>query len=105
MPISNTTRSLSTNLVAYGASEVAAKASRLLVVVAVARTLDLTEIGIAASAMAAGDILKALTENGVGRRIIAASDATLEATCTTLRRIFWIWCFGLFVLQALIAGA
>jgi PST family polysaccharide transporter len=105
MPISDTARSLSTNLVAYGASEVAAKASRLLVVVAVARTLDLTEIGIAASAMAAGDILKALTENGVSQRIIAASDATLEATCTAARRIFWVWCFGLFALQAMIAGA
>lgn len=105
MPISDTTRSFSTNLVAYGASEVAAKASRLLVVVAVARTLDLTEIGIAASAMAAGDILKALTENGVGQRVIAASDAMLEATCTAASRIFWFWCFGLFALQTLIAGA
>lgn len=105
MTFSPTTKSLASNLIAYGASEVAAKASRLLVVIAVARTLDLTQIGIAASAMAAGDILKALTENGVGQRIIAASDETLEATCTAARRIFWIWCFGLFVLQALIAGA
>lgn len=105
MPLPDTAKSLATNLIAYGASEVAAKASRLLVVVAVARTLDLTQIGIAASAMAAGDILKALTENGVGQRIIASSDATLEATCTAARRIFWIWCFGLFAVQALIAGA
>ena len=105
MPLTDTTKSLATNLIAYGASEVAAKASRLLVVVAVARTLDLTQIGIAASAMAAGDILKALTENGVGQRIIAASDDALEATCATARRIFWVWCFGLFVFQALVAGA
>jgi PST family polysaccharide transporter len=105
MPLSDTTKTLATNLVAYGASEVAAKASRLLVVIAVARTLDLTEIGIAASAMAAGDILKALTENGVGQRIIAASEDALEATCTAARRIFWAWCFGLFALQAVIAGA
>jgi PST family polysaccharide transporter len=92
------------NLIAYGASEVAAKASRLLVVIAVARTLDLTQIGIAASAMAAGDILKALTENGVGQRIIAASEDKLEATCIAARRIFRIWCTGLFVLQAGIAA-
>ncbi|KIN64484.1 Polysaccharide biosynthesis protein [Sulfitobacter noctilucicola] len=105
MPFSDATKSLATNLIAYGASEVAAKASRLLVVVAVARTLDLTQIGIAASAMAAGDLLKALTENGVGQRIIAASDDTLEETCTTARRIFWVWCLGLCVLQTLIAGA
>ncbi|MEP2920616.1 MAG: oligosaccharide flippase family protein [Sulfitobacter sp.] len=105
MPLSVATKSLATNLIAYGASEVAAKASRLLVVVAVARTLDLTQIGIAASAMAAGDILKALTENGVGQRIIAAREDALEATCNAARRIFWAWCIGLFVVQSLIAGA
>jgi lipopolysaccharide exporter len=96
---------LISNLMAYGASEVASKASRLIVVVAVARTLDLTQIGIAATAMAAGDILKSLTENGVGQRIIAASDDTLDATCATAHRIFWSWCAGLFALQSAIAMA
>jgi lipopolysaccharide exporter len=103
--ITNTTKSIASNLITYGASELASKASRLLVVVAIARTLDLTQIGIAASAIAAGDILKSLTENGVGQRIIAASDEALEATCLAARQIFWVWCFGLFVLQALIASA
>ncbi len=91
------------NLMAYGASEVASKASRLIVVIAVARTLDLTQIGIAATAMAAGDILKSLTGNGVGQRIIAASDAALDAVCATAHRIFWGWCIGLFALQSAIA--
>lgn len=98
-------KSFATNLIAYGASEVASKASRLLVVVAVARTLDLTQIGIAAAALAAGDILKALTENGVGQRIIAARDEDLDETCATAHRIFWIWCVGLFLAQASIAAA
>ncbi|SEQ03297.1 polysaccharide transporter, PST family [Loktanella sp. DSM 29012] len=91
------------NLMAYGASEVASKVSRLFVVMAVARSLDLTQIGIAASAIAAGDILKSLTENGVGQRIIAARDEELQATCATAHRIFWVWCSGLFGLQSLIA--
>jgi PST family polysaccharide transporter len=91
------------NLIAYGASEVASKASRLLVVVAVARTLDLKEIGIAATAMAAGDILKALTENGVGQKIIAAKDRELASVCATANQIFWVWCVGLFFLQGCIA--
>ena len=93
------------NLMAYGASEVAAKASRLLVVVAVARTLDLTAIGVAASALAAGDILKALTENGVGQRIISAHDDDLDSTCATAHRIFWVWCCGLFAIQTIIAAS
>jgi len=93
------------NLFAYGVSEVAAKASRLLVVVAVARSLDLAQIGVAAAALAAADILKALTENGVGQRIIAAPEADLPQTCATAHRIFWAWCVGLFVAQSAIGLA
>ena len=105
MSLSSQSKSFTANLVAYGASEVASKASRLLVVVAVARTLDLTQIGVAAAALAAGDILKALTENGVGQRIIAARDEQLDETCATAHRIFWVWCIGLFIAQAGIAAA
>jgi PST family polysaccharide transporter len=94
-----TTKTLANHLLAYGASEVAAKATRLLVVVAVARTLDLAEIGLAAAALAAGDILKAITENGVGQKIIAAKAAELQTVCATAHRIFWVWCIGLFAFQ------
>ncbi len=93
--------SFAKNLSAYGASEAAAKASRLLVVIAVARTLDLDQIGIAAAALAAADIVKSLTENGVIQKIIAAPQAQLQQTCATAHRIFWVWCLGLFLLQSL----
>lgn len=97
-------KGFSGQLLAYAASETAAKVSRLFVVVAVARTLDAEAIGIAAAALAAGDILKALTENGVGQRIISSPDDELTARCNTARRIFWIWCGALFVAQLAIAG-
>lgn len=87
------------NLLAYGLSEAAAKASRLAVVVAVARTMDAGAIGVAAAALAASDILKALTENGVGQRIIVAADRDLAAVCRTARRIFHAWCLGLVAIQ------
>lgn len=93
------------NLLAYGASEAAAKASRLLVVIAVARSMDAAAIGLAAAALAAADILKSLTENGVGQRIIAAQDPELQATCNSAHRIFWSWALGLFSLQLLIGLA
>lgn len=93
----------SRNFLAYGASEVAAKGSRLLVVIAVSRTMDIAQIGVAAAALAAGDILKSLTENGAVQRIIAAPAEELEAHCNTARRIFWLWCGGLFLLQLSIA--
>lgn len=92
------------HLMAFGASELATKASRLFVVIAVARMLSPSEIGIAAAALAMGDILKALTENGVGQRIIAAKDHDLEGTCTTARRLFWFWCLGLFAVQVAVAA-
>lgn len=104
MPVTSQTKTLAANLMAYGASEVAAKASRLLVVVAVARMLDLTEIGIAAAAIALGDILKSLTENGVGQRIIAAKDQALASTCAAAHKIFWLYCIGLFLTQCALAG-
>lgn len=99
MPLSLKLPPLAQNLIAYGASEAASKASRLVVVIAVARTLDLAQIGVAAAALAAADILKSLTENGIGQKIIAARDEDLAATCATAHRLFWLWCLGLFVIQ------
>lgn len=104
MQATSRSKDLIGNLMAYGASEVAAKASRLIVVIAVARTLDLTQIGVAATAMAAGDILKSLTQNGVGQRVIAARDDALEAVCATAHRLFWGWSIGLFAVQTAIAA-
>ncbi|WP_114288093.1 oligosaccharide flippase family protein [Candidatus Halocynthiibacter alkanivorans] len=93
------------NLMAYGASEAAAKASRLIVVVVIARTLDAGQIGLAAAALAAADILKSLTENGVGQRIIAAPQERLKRVCATAQILFWVWCVGLFILQVSIGFA
>ena len=97
-------KSFTGQLFAYAASEAAAKASRLLVVVAVARMMSAEAVGIAAAAIAAGDILKALTENGVGQQIISAREDALEARCNSARRIFWAWCGGLCALQLALAG-
>lgn len=91
------------NLLAYGMSEGMAKGSRIFVIIAVARFLDPVEIGLAAAALSASEILKSLTENGATQRIIAARDEDLDAVCNTAHRIFWTWCCGLFVLQALLA--
>ncbi|WP_206678042.1 oligosaccharide flippase family protein [Martelella limonii] len=89
---------------AYLASEAAAKVSRLAVVVAMARFLSPLEIGIAAAAMAGSDILKSLAENGVGQRIIIATEAELAAVCKRAHHIFWVWCTGLTVLQVAIGA-
>ena len=94
-----------TNLLAYGASEAASKLSRLFVVVVVARSLGVEQIGLAASALAVCEIIKCLTENGIGQRIIAAQDQHVDGLCRTAHRAFWAWCIALFLLQLSVAGA
>ncbi|MGF1501871.1 MAG: oligosaccharide flippase family protein [Paracoccaceae bacterium] len=91
-------------LLAYGASEAAAKASRFGVVLAVAHAMELEAIGLAAAALASGEILKAVAETGAGQRIIAARAEALEATCRQAHRIMLVWCLGLSALQLALAG-
>ncbi|MCT8160090.1 oligosaccharide flippase family protein [Pseudoruegeria sp. SHC-113] len=98
-------KSFAANLMAYGASEVASKLSRLFVVFAVARALSPEQIGTAAAALAVAEIVKAMAENGVVQRVIAADKGALEGTCKAARRIVWAWCLGLFALQLAVAAA
>ncbi|WP_339950964.1 oligosaccharide flippase family protein [uncultured Albimonas sp.] len=93
------------NLGAVGVSEAAAKASRLAVVIAMARSLDPLAIGLAATALAASDLLKAFTQAGIGQRIIAAPEAELEAVCRAAARLFRILCLGLAALQVGVGAA
>lgn len=86
-------------LMAYGASELAAKLSRLFVVIAVARVLSPEMIGIAAAALGICETFKALSENGVGQRIIAAKAQDLDAITARAHQIFWAWAVLLIALQ------
>jgi len=87
------------------ASEAVAKIARLGAVVIAARTLTAAELGLVAMVLAIGEVLKALAENGVGQKIIAASAQELAATCNTAAKLFYVWCGALFVLGCSIAGA
>ncbi|MBL1435597.1 MAG: oligosaccharide flippase family protein [Rhodobacteraceae bacterium] len=101
----HTLKQLISNLMAHGASELATKISRLAVVVVVARMLEIEAVGLVAAAIAISDILKALTENGVVQRIIAANYKELPAITLTAHRIFWSWCLGLCAVQIILAIA
>ncbi len=89
----------------WAASEAVAKLARIGATMVAARVLVPEQLGVVALVLAFGEILKALAENGVGQRIIAASDADLEATCNTAARIFRLWCSALFVAGCGIATA
>ena len=98
-------RTFLTALATNGLSEIVQKVSRIAVVVAVARVMEPEAIGVAAAAIAAGDILKSLTETGVVQRIIAAPERELGAVVATGRRLFFAWTIGLFLTQCAVALA
>ena len=83
-------------LMVWAASEAVAKGARIGATLVAARVLAPEQLGIVALVLAFGEILKALAENGVGQRIVAAPDAELEATCNTAHRLFRVWCGLLF---------
>lgn len=97
-------RSFLTVLATNGFSEIVQKLSRIAVVVAVARVMEPEAIGLAAAAIAAGDILKSLTENGVVQRIISATERDLPGVIRTGHRLFTLWCLGLFLTQCALAA-
>ena len=92
------------HLMAYGASEVVSKLSRLFVVIMVARHLGAEQIGLAAAALAVCDILKSVTENGIGQKIMAARDADVPCVAARAHRLFWQVNLSLFLLQLAIGG-
>lgn len=86
-----------------GASELVNRITRLVTAVILARYLSPLEFGIAAVAMTANDLIKVLAQNGVGAKIIQASDSELESICQAAYRINWMFCGSLFALQSAVA--
>lgn len=94
---------LASNVAAFAAAELVGKVSRLGTVLAMARTMEPAQIGVAAGALAIGEIMKSLTENGIGHVLIAADEHTIEAKARTAHRLVWGWCIGLLLVQGAIA--
>lgn len=95
--------SLLGTIAVWAASEAIAKVARIGATMMAARVLVPADLGVVALVLAVGEIMKALADNGVGQKIIAASDDDLEATCNTASRIFWTWCLSLFAVACIIA--
>lgn len=103
-PLTRSEPSLLATLSVWVASEAAAKVARLGAIIIAARVLTPGELGLVATVLAIGEILKALAENGVGQKIIAANAKNLAATCNTAIRLFRVWCGALFTLGCAIAA-
>ncbi|CAA7627702.1 Polysaccharide biosynthesis protein [Candidatus Terasakiella magnetica] len=86
-----------------GMTEMVSRVSRLVTVVVLARFLSTGDYGLAAIALTTNEVVKVLTNTGIGQRIIQSDDEHLGAVCNTAWKMNWVVCIGLFILQCAIA--
>jgi PST family polysaccharide transporter len=84
-------------------AEFANRITRLLTAIVLARYLSPLEFGIAAVALTCNELIKVLAQNGVGAKIIQASEDELSQVCNTAYRLNWIFFCGLTILQCIVA--
>jgi O-antigen/teichoic acid export membrane protein len=98
-------RRLTRNIGWYGAAELAARVTRLATAVIVARVTSRADLGCAAAVLTAFELIRALTNNGIGQAVIRAADRELAAVCVTAHRAVRILCVGVAALQLAVGGA
>ena len=106
--MSNTLRALLTidrwpdfarGMLAYGSAEAATRMVRLAAILIVARQISPVMLGTAALALSVFELIRVLTNVGIGQRIIVARDDELESICRAASRLFWIICIGVMLIQ------
>ncbi len=85
------------------AGEGVARVTRLLTAIVLSQYLSAFEFGIAAIVLSVDEMLKVLTRNGVGQKIIQCDEAQLNSVCHRVYQVNWILHIGLFCLQLVIA--
>lgn len=97
------TLALVASMATMGVAELINRATRIATALALAWALTPLEFGLAAIAMTASDIIRALTQTGIGARIISVDADELDGTCSTAYRLNW-WVYGsVALLQSLAA--
>ena len=87
------------NLGAFAAAEAANKVSRIVAMVFIARSLSIEAIGIAALALTSFELIRIITNNGVGQMIVRADEKDLESVCRRAHQLNFLFCTGAGVLQ------
>jgi len=90
---------LAANVAAFAAAEQVEEVSRLATGLAMARTMEPAQTGIATDTMAVDVIMKSLAEYSVGEVLIGSAEDAVEATVRTVRRLTRGWCIALFVVR------
>jgi len=86
-----------------GVAELMSRLSRLLAAVVLARCLGVNDYGVVAIAMTTGELVNVLTRNGIGARIVLASDDQLQGACNEAFYLNRRFCLGLCLLQSALA--
>jgi len=81
------------------AGEGAARIMRLFTAIVLSRYLTPFEFGLAALILSFDEIVKILTRNGIGQKIIQCREADLDAVCNRVYRINWYVHIGLFLIS------
>lgn len=91
-------------MAAYGSAEAVTRIARLGAILVVARQISSEMLGTAALALSIFEIVRVLTNVGIGQRIIKSDKAELASICNTALRLFWIVCISVAGLQLAAAG-
>ena len=92
-------RLLITNMLAFAASELAQRVTRVLTTIVVARVLTAADLGIAAMAITCFELVRVLANNGIAQAVVRAEPARLAATTATAWRLSWLICLVMAALQ------
>lgn len=86
-----------------GVTEVVTRVTRIVTAIALARALSVTEFGIAAAILTVHELTRMFIQNGLGTRIVAASEDELPSIASTVYWMNWVLSATLFVVQIAIA--
>ncbi len=91
-------------MLAYGSAEAATRIVRLASILVVARQISPTMLGVAALALSLFELVRVLTNVGIGQRIIIAGADELESVCVAATRLFWMMCLAVAGVQLAVAA-
>ena len=88
---------------ALAIAEMVNRGTRILAAIALAHVLGPAGFGAAAIAITTADVLRVLTQTGLGARVVQVAEAELEAVCTSAFRLNWMLSGSIATLQIALA--
>lgn len=85
-------QSLIAGFAAYASAEAVTRIIRLVSIIVIARFTTPAILGTAALALSLFELVRVLANAGIGQRIIVAAETELDAICNMARRLFWLCC-------------